>query len=62
MTKRKKNSWRTRGRKVEALEVLKPNTQKLTIIYVIPENTLSEEAKKELSKIKEIESTVDRET
>ena len=29
---------------------------------MIPENTLSEEAKKELSKIKEIESTVDRET
>ena len=46
---------------VEALEVLKPNTQKLIIQDAIPENTLSEGAKNELNKIKEIEKTVDRE-
>ena len=39
---------------IEALEVLKPKTQKLTIKDGIPENTLSEEAKNELDKIKEI--------
>ena len=48
-------------KQVEALEVLKPNTQKLSIKYVIPENTLIEEAKNELNKIKEIEKTADRE-
>ena len=42
-------------KQVEALEVLKPNTQKLTIKDAIQENTLTEEAKNELSKIKEIE-------
>ena len=45
----------------EALKVLKPNTQKLTIKNVIPENTLTEEAKNELNKIKEKEITIDRE-
>ena len=34
---------------MDDLEVLKPNTQKLTIKDVIPENTLSEEAKNKLS-------------
>ena len=48
-------------KQVEALEVLKPITQILTIKDAIPENTLSEEAKNELNKIKEIEKTVDRE-
>ena len=48
-------------KQVEALEVLKPNTQKLSIKDVIPENTLTEEAKNELNEIKEIEKTVDRE-
>ena len=48
-------------KQVEALKVSKPNTQKLTTKNVIPENTLSEEAKNELNKIKEIEKTVDRE-
>ena len=48
-------------RQVEPLEVLKPITQKLTIKDAIPENTLSEEAKNELHKIKEIEKTIDRE-
>ena len=48
-------------KQVEALEVLKRNTQKLTIKDVIPENTLSEETKNELNKIKEIEKTVYRE-
>ena len=42
-------------KQVEALEVLKPNTQKLAIKDAIPENALTEEAKNELSKIKEIE-------
>ena len=48
-------------KQVEALEVLKPITQKLTIKDAIPENTLREEAKNELNKIKEIEKTIDRE-
>ena len=49
------------GRKqVEALEVLKPNTQNLTIKDAIPENTLTAEAKNELNNNKEIEKTVDR--
>ena len=48
-------------KQVEALEVLKHNIQKLTIKDAIPENRLSEEAKNELSKIKEVEKTVDRE-
>ena len=41
-------------KQVEALEVLKPNIQKLTIKDVIPKNTLTEEAKNEPYKIKEI--------
>ena len=40
---------------VKDLEVLKPNIQKLTIKDVILENTLTEEAKSEFNKIKEIE-------
>ena len=40
---------------VEALEVLKPNTQNLIIKDAILENTLSEGTKNELNKIKEIE-------
>ena len=48
-------------KQVEASEVLKPITQKLTIKDAIPENTLTEEAKNELNKIKEIEKSVDRE-
>ena len=47
-------------KQVEALEVLKPNIQKLTIKDGIPENKLSEEAKNELDKIKEIIKTVRR--
>ena len=43
------------------MKVLKPNTQKLTIEYTIPENTLTEETKSEPYKIKEIEIAVDRE-
>ena len=43
------------------MKVLKPNTQKLTIEYTIPENTLTEETKNEPYKIKEIEIAVDRE-
>ena len=42
-------------KQIEALEVLKPITKKLTIKDSIPENTLSEEAKNEPNKIKEIE-------
>ena len=48
-------------KQVEALEVLKHDIQKLTIKDAIPENRLREEAKNELSKIKEVEKTVDRE-
>ena len=48
-------------KQVKTLEVLKPNTQKLTIKDVIPENTFSEEAKNQLNKIKQIEETGDRE-
>ena len=43
------------------VEALKPIALKLTIKNAIPENTLSEAAKNELNKIKEIERTVDRE-
>ena len=46
---------KNREKKLEALEVLKPDTQKLTIKDAILENTLSKEAKNELDKIKEIE-------
>ena len=48
-------------KQVEALEVVKLNTQNLTIKDAIPENTLTEEAKNKLNKIKEIAKTVDRE-
>ena len=44
----------------EAFEVLKPDAQKLTIKDAIPENALSEEAKNELNKIKEIEKMINR--
>ena len=48
-------------KQAEALNKLKPNNQ-LTIEDVIPENALnSDEAKKELDKIKEIETNVDTE-
>ena len=46
---------------VEALEVLKPITQKLTIKDTIPENKLSKEAKNKVNKIKEIKKTINRE-
>ena len=46
---------------MRALEVLKPNAQKLTNKDVIPKNTLSEEAKNELNKTKVIEKMVYRE-
>ena len=49
------------GLDVEALEVLKSIAQKLTINDVISENVLNEEAKNELTKIKEIQKMVDRE-
>ena len=39
---------------VEPLEVLKPIAQKLAITDVIPKNSISEEAKNELYRIKEI--------
>ena len=41
-------------KQVEPLEVLKPNTLKLANKDAIIENTLTEEAKNELNKIKEI--------
>ena len=46
---------------VPVLEVLKPNIQKLTIKDAIPQNTLTEEAKSEINRIKEIEKMVGRE-
>ena len=46
---------------MKGLEVLKPIIQKSSIKYVTPENTLSEEAKNEINKIKEVEKMVDRE-
>ena len=46
------------NKEVEALEVLKPITQKLTIKDAIAENALSKEARKKLTKINEIEKTV----
>ena len=46
---------------VEDLTVLKLNTLKFTVRGVIPENTLSEEAKNKLNKIKEIEKTIEKE-
>ena len=49
------------GLDVEALDVLKSIAQKLTINDVISENVSNEEAKNELTKIKEIQKTVDRE-
>ena len=42
-------------KQVEALENLKPITQKLTIEHAIPKHTLSEETITELNEIKEIE-------
>ena len=48
--------FQEQGKKhVKDLEVLKSNIQKLTIKDVILENTLTEEAKSEFNKIKEIE-------
>ena len=47
-------------KQVDALKISKPNTQELTIKSMIPEDILSEEAKNEFNKIKEIEKTVDR--
>ena len=44
----------------ELSKVLKPNTQKLKLKGVIPENTLGEEAEIEFNKNKEIEKTVER--
>ena len=48
------------NKQVKALEVLKPNTQKLTIKNVLPENTRTKQANNELNKIKEIGKMVDR--
>ena len=47
--------------KKKYLEVLKPNTQKITIKDSIRENTLSQDAKNKLNKIKEIKKTVNKE-
>ena len=49
-------------KKNEVLKILKSNVQKLTIKAVIPESTLTEKAKNEFSKSKEIKKKViDRE-
>ena len=55
-------TFEEQGKKqVEALEVIRPNIQKLTIKDPIPVNTLTGEAKNELNEIKEKEKAVDRE-
>ena len=58
LEKERKTIEEQRKKQVEALEVLKPNMQKLTIKDVIQENKLSKKAKKELNKIKEIEKLI----
>ena len=47
-------------KQVETLELLKSDIQNFTIKDVIPENIVTEEAKHELNKTKEIEKTVPR--
>ena len=60
--KKKKKQLKNKEKKqVQALEVLKPNTQKLTVKDAIPENTLTGKAKNEPNKIKGIEKMVDKE-
>ena len=60
--KNKQKQLKDLGRKqVDILEALKPNNQDLTAENMIPEDVLSDEAKNELSKIKEIEKPVARE-
>ena len=61
LEKQRKTIEEQGNQQVKALEVLKPNTHKITIKNVILENKLSEEAKNELNEIKEVEETVDRE-
>ena len=51
---KKKTTEDQRKKQVHALNVLKPNYQELTIKSIIPEDILSDEAKNELNKIKEI--------
>ena len=58
LEKERKTIEQQRKKQAEALEVLKPNMQKLTIKDVIQENTLSKKTKNELHKIKEIEKLV----
>ena len=63
---KKKTETKTKNKlkkkkQVEALKVLKANTQKITVKDATPENTLTEEAKHEVNNIKEIEKTVGRE-
>ena len=47
-TEQQQQQQKQKKKQVEGLEFLKPNTQKLSIKYVISEITLSEEAKNEL--------------
>ena len=57
-----KRAIEEQGKKqVKTLEVLKPNTQKLSIKNVILKNTLKQEAKNELNTIQKIEKMVYRE-
>ena len=51
---------KNKKKQIEALEFLKPNSQKLAIKDAILENTLTEKVKNELDKMKEIEKKVDR--
>ena len=51
---------KNKKKQIEALELLKTNSQKLAIKDAILENTLTEKVKNKLDKIKEIEKKVDR--
>ena len=55
------NNNNKKRKEVKALKVFKSFTQKLTIKDALPGNTLIEEAKNKLNKIKEIEKMVVRE-
>ena len=55
------NNKNNKRKQVKTLNVFRLFTQKLTMKDALPGNTLSEEAKNELNKIKEIEKMVVRE-
>ena len=62
MKKQTKTIGDQRKKQVEALKVLKPDTQQLSVKNKIPDDQLSEEVKNEIEETKEIENMVNRET